>query len=58
MSDLKQPSKSGVDATLVAWMLSKTPAGRLATLEEYIEDIEILRNARKIPSEYRGPGAA
>jgi hypothetical protein len=46
MSEPEQPPNSGVDTTLIAWMLSLTPAERLATLDSYIEDIETLRNAR------------
>lgn len=47
MSEPERPPNSGVDTTLIEWMLSLTPAERLATLEAYIEDIETIRNARK-----------
>jgi hypothetical protein len=42
-------SEDGVDITLVRWMLSLTPAQRLAFLQERIEDIQAIRelNARR-----------
>lgn len=43
----KRPS--GVDPTLVEWMLSLTPAERLALLQRYADEIKVLSNARKLP---------
>lgn len=55
MSEPEQPPKSGVDTTLVAWMLAKTPAERLATLERFAAEIKLLSNARKLPREPKEP---
>jgi hypothetical protein len=38
-------SEDGVDLTLIRWMLSLTPAERLATLQSYAESIQRLRDA-------------
>jgi hypothetical protein len=42
-------SEDGVDLTLIRWMLSLTPAERLAVLEQHVNDILAIRewNARK-----------
>jgi len=42
-------SADGVDLTLIRWMLSLSPAERLAFLEDRIRDISIIRalNARE-----------
>jgi hypothetical protein len=39
-------SEDGVDLTLIRWMLSLTPAERLQVLQQNVESILILRNAR------------
>jgi hypothetical protein len=39
---------SGVDSTLVAWMLSLSPAERLAALQGQVDSILRLRNARVV----------
>ncbi len=36
-------SSDGVDLTLIRWMLSLTPAERLAFLEQRIEDLAAIR---------------
>jgi hypothetical protein len=33
----------GVDVTLIQWMLSMTPAERLAVLENFVNDLEEIR---------------
>jgi len=32
-------SEDGVDLTLIRWMLSLTPAERLATLQQYVDSV-------------------
>ena len=41
----QQPASSedGVDVTLIHWMLSMTPAERLATLQRFIESVRRIR---------------
>ena len=36
-------SEDGVDLTLIRWMLSLTPAERLAVLEGHVSDILVIR---------------
>lgn len=36
-------SEDGVDLTLIRWMLSLTPAERLAVLEQHLNDILAIR---------------
>lgn len=54
MGEQEKPP-GGVDPTLIEWMLSLTPAERLAELEAHISDLEILRNAKKIPRQSESP---
>lgn len=56
MSGAEQEPKPGVDLTLIRWMLSMTPAERLAVLDDYISDIEVLRNARQANRQPEGAG--
>jgi len=44
-----QYSEEGVDVSLIRWMLSLTPAERLACLEQHMNDVLKIRelNARK-----------
>ncbi len=35
----------GVDITLIRWMLSLSPAERLATLQQFITSVETIRGA-------------
>lgn len=48
LSELTDYSPDGVDLTLIRWMLSLTPAERLVTHENYLNDILAIRerNAR------------
>lgn len=39
-------SVDGVDATLIQWMLSMTPTERLQTLQQNVQSIIKLRNAK------------
>lgn len=39
-------SEDGVDITLIRWMLSMTPAERLQTLQQNVQSIMELRNAK------------
>jgi hypothetical protein len=41
-------SEDGVDLTLIRWMLSLTPAERLAFLEERIDDILAIRELNAV----------
>jgi hypothetical protein len=43
LDDLTDYSPDGVDLTLIRWMLSLTPAERLAYLEDRINDIIAIR---------------
>ena len=43
LTDLTDYSPDGVDLTLIRWMLSLTPAERLAYLEDRINDIIAIR---------------
>jgi len=54
MGEQEKPP-GGVDPTLIEWMLSLTPAERLAELEAHISDLEILRNAKMIPRQSESP---
>jgi hypothetical protein len=56
MSDAEQDQQQGVDRTLIRWMLSLTPDERLAVAEDYINDIEALRNAWKAARQPEGSG--
>jgi hypothetical protein len=56
MSATEQDPKPGVDLTLIRWMLSLTPAERLKVAEDYISDIEVLRNARQANRQPKGAG--
>jgi len=56
MSSSEQDPKPGVDLTLIRWMQSLTPDERLAVVEDYMNDIEALRNARKANRQPEGPG--
>lgn len=38
--------EDGVDITLIRWMLSMTPAERLQTLQQNVQSIMKLRNAK------------
>jgi hypothetical protein len=38
--------EDGVDATLIRWMLSMTPTERLQTLQQNVQSIMKLRNAK------------
>jgi hypothetical protein len=44
--DRSRDSESGVDASLVAWMLSLSAAERLAFLQGHVDSIMALRNGR------------
>jgi hypothetical protein len=45
--ELPTHSEDGVDLTLIRWMLSLTPAERLATLQRTIDSMQrLLRDAR------------
>ncbi len=48
ISDLTEPaySEDGVDLTLIRWMLSLTPTERLQVLQQHINAMEKLRNAK------------
>jgi len=39
-------SSDGVDLTLIRWMLSLTPAERLQVLQQSVESLQSLRDAR------------
>ena len=58
MSDAEQDRNQGVDRTLIRWMLSLTPDERLALVEDYMNDIETLRNARKADLQPEGAGGS
>ena len=36
-------SDDGVDVTLIRWFLSLTPAERLATLQQFVNSVETIR---------------
>ena len=38
-------TNDGVDVTLIRWMLSLSPAERLATLQQFITSVETIRGA-------------
>jgi len=42
-SDRPAYSEDGVDLTLIRWMLSLTPAERLATLQQYVDSLMSVR---------------
>ena len=44
-SEAEAVSDDGVDVTLIRWMLSLTPAGRLRVLESNIRSLEKIRGA-------------
>jgi hypothetical protein len=39
--------ENGVDLTLIRWMLSLTPAERLATLQDHIDFVALARESRR-----------
>lgn len=39
--------ENGVDLTLIRWMLSLTPAERIATLQDHIDFVELARESRR-----------
>ncbi|MBC8549536.1 MAG: hypothetical protein H8D23_07780 [Candidatus Brocadiales bacterium] len=45
-TDFSYNNKDGVDATLIRWMLSMTYLERLQTLQQNVESILKLRNAK------------
>jgi hypothetical protein len=45
----------GVDVTLVRWMLSLTPAERLAVLQDFLDFIEEVKAANDTQSDHRHP---
>ena len=44
-SDTETVSNDGVDVTLIRWMLSLSPAGRLQVLQSNIRSLEKIRGA-------------
>jgi hypothetical protein len=36
----------GVDITLIRWMLSLTPSGRLQTLQDFVDGVEEIRKSK------------
>ena len=48
----------GVDVTLIRWMLSLTPAERLAVLQDFTDFIWEVRTANSTKSEPRDPSDA
>lgn len=40
-----EPVDDGVDVTLIRWMLSLTPAERLALLQQHVDAVEAIRGA-------------
>ncbi len=46
-SEQADPSKSGVDDTLIRWMLSLSPTERLQWAQEMVDTVDALRNGRE-----------
>lgn len=44
-SEPPQSDEDGVDLTLLRWMLSLTPAGRLEVLQQHVDAVEAIRGA-------------
>jgi hypothetical protein len=44
-------SEDGVDLTVIRWMLSLTPAGRLEVLQQYVDSVLMIRawNSDSLP---------
>jgi hypothetical protein len=55
------PESSGVDLTLIRWMLSLTPDERLDVLQKFVDEVEEIREYRARntdPSRSSGPAQA
>jgi hypothetical protein len=50
---LPERSEDGTDLTLIRWMLSLTPAERLETLDDYLNEMEEIRERNCAAPEYR-----
>ena len=44
-----EPRETGVDVSLIVWMLALSPSERLAVLQGQVDSIWALRNARIAP---------
>lgn len=55
---LPERDENGVDLTLIRWMLSLTPAGRLDVLESFMNDILEIRELNGIKQLPRDPADA
>jgi len=60
-SDRPAYSQDGVDLTLIRWMLSLTPAERLATLQQYVDSLLSVRarnSEARLPANPANPDSA
>ena len=46
--DLRNRRDTGIDLTMIRWMLSLTPAGRLRVLQQAADSLQKLRHANPI----------
>ncbi len=46
-AELPVYNEDGVDLTLIRWMLSLTPADRVATLQAHIDFVTLARESRR-----------